>query len=514
MPPQKKRTIYHADPRWQRYQPQPDAGPSALAELLKARPMEPRPPIMSEQGTDPDYARPPFGAGPQRTTDIELPNADFLTELMGLNDRLSAANQGITAPENPPEPDLGTTVPRLGMRPQQAAAPAQIQPTGGEITVPYAGVRRGTEPVGSMPEPESPLGQLFGIGGLPDSELFRLANRRPQVIEGDRQDTVLPTTAPGANEYWASRLNERQGAYDQADQSQALERGRVEGRYNALDTAQTFQRPELQAQRDMASQEALDQYGAKADIDLAQYKAKAPYEIARAQAFRGTRNPLRIPATDATGRPVTKLIDPITLEELGQFAQPPTAQQRNQKIAYDRVAGMIDELEKLGSGEEIRGPEGNITRPASDPISKYTGPMQIPYGAGRGLMSMLNLDPTAKAYDAMRKFSLPSVSRAAGEVGVLTDQDIERIQNALPSRYDDRHSRSLKFSEIRGILRAAAERSGLPIGSWGNEDPRLTSGSPAPSSQGGLQVGQPVTLKDGTSGIVTAVYPDGTFDYE
>lgn len=65
------------------------------------------------------------------------------------------------------------------------------------------------------------------------------------------------------------------------------------------------------------------------------------------------------------------------------------------------------------------------------------------------------ISPATRAgiYKAKKKAFLAQLSRASGERGVLTDQDIERIQANIPGFYDTKESAENKLATIEKILK-------------------------------------------------------------
>lgn len=68
----------------------------------------------------------------------------------------------------------------------------------------------------------------------------------------------------------------------------------------------------------------------------------------------------------------------------------------------------------------------------------------------------------AKAYQELRSAYTAQISRALGEVGVLTDKDREVIQQAIPSINDSPEAKDIKIATLRNIL---ADVSGRQSGS-------------------------------------------------
>jgi hypothetical protein len=66
------------------------------------------------------------------------------------------------------------------------------------------------------------------------------------------------------------------------------------------------------------------------------------------------------------------------------------------------------------------------------------------------------LQPRAAAFNDLRAGSLSQLSKALGESGVLTDQDIQRALNLVPGLTDSPESAAIKFSALRRMLSTAA----------------------------------------------------------
>lgn len=79
----------------------------------------------------------------------------------------------------------------------------------------------------------------------------------------------------------------------------------------------------------------------------------------------------------------------------------------------------------------------------------------IPTTAFKGpLLASQSLSPASKAgvYNAKKKAFLAQLSRASGERGVLTDQDIARIENNIPGFFDTKESSEEKLASIERVL--------------------------------------------------------------
>ena len=87
---------------------------------------------------------------------------------------------------------------------------------------------------------------------------------------------------------------------------------------------------------------------------------------------------------------------------------------------------------------------------------KRVGPTGRIVGLGQKAGQALGLNPQASAYEAIRLASIGVLARAiSSEVGVLTQQDIERAEQLLPKLTDTPQEARLKFRSLR---EAIAER--------------------------------------------------------
>lgn len=68
------------------------------------------------------------------------------------------------------------------------------------------------------------------------------------------------------------------------------------------------------------------------------------------------------------------------------------------------------------------------------------------------LGALLRTNPDAAVYVATREAFLSMLTRAAGEKGPLTDQDVDRIKNALPAEGDTREIAERKIKQLRGLF--------------------------------------------------------------
>lgn len=73
-------------------------------------------------------------------------------------------------------------------------------------------------------------------------------------------------------------------------------------------------------------------------------------------------------------------------------------------------------------------------------------------GYGASLLGALKMNPQAGAYNDMRGGFLSQVSKALGESGVLTDQDIARVRNLVPDLADNPEQAAIKWQALRQVL--------------------------------------------------------------
>lgn len=91
-------------------------------------------------------------------------------------------------------------------------------------------------------------------------------------------------------------------------------------------------------------------------------------------------------------------------------------------------------------------------------------------GIKGSIATLTQNDADAAAYEATKKAFLSKLSRASGEKGVLTDQDIKRIENALPTFYDTPDTAQTKMDLVRQVMgEAIAAKEGSVESSAGND---------------------------------------------
>ena len=92
-------------------------------------------------------------------------------------------------------------------------------------------------------------------------------------------------------------------------------------------------------------------------------------------------------------------------------------------------------------------------QPSSSPLQARGGGVFQKAGAGLGF------NPSLNRYLSNRKAFAGLIAKGGfGEAGMLTDQDIARVTNALPSEFSTAEESKQAFEEIRTILGAARQR--------------------------------------------------------
>ena len=93
-----------------------------------------------------------------------------------------------------------------------------------------------------------------------------------------------------------------------------------------------------------------------------------------------------------------------------------------------------------------------------------------------GVATKTNVD--AVAYNALSTGLLSQLARATGEVGVLTDQDIQRVKSLLPSFYDTKATAKAKIDQLRnffGELKSSVSNAEIGSTSTSTSTPSQTN---------------------------------------
>lgn len=97
-----------------------------------------------------------------------------------------------------------------------------------------------------------------------------------------------------------------------------------------------------------------------------------------------------------------------------------------------------------------------------DEIPAVSGPRARIAGSILRAKAALGTDPKAATYERLRKAVFGQMAKiVSGEMGRLTDQDIKRIEGAIPSLLSTKEERELSFQALEDILRESEETFGL-----------------------------------------------------
>lgn len=121
------------------------------------------------------------------------------------------------------------------------------------------------------------------------------------------------------------------------------------------------------------------------------------------------------------------------LKQTGQTITPPKV--RETVSALGAARGVLDEIERL-----------------SGAVNTAKGPGRFAQGLKKtaGAVSQTDLDATM--LNTARQGFLASIARAAGEKGVLTEQDVTRARNLLPNVFDSGPAAQRKLAQLRSFL--------------------------------------------------------------
>jgi len=128
-----------------------------------------------------------------------------------------------------------------------------------------------------------------------------------------------------------------------------------------------------------------------------------------------------------------------------QNATPPVSKEQ---AAMMTTTSIIDEVERMVGGLDL----------SKSDLGAAT------LGRGRGVIGSLVPSSEAGQFQTFRKGVMSRLARALGEVGVLTDKDIERAINLIPSLADTPESAANRIQQLRSLLGEAASAYGQTKG--------------------------------------------------
>ena len=80
------------------------------------------------------------------------------------------------------------------------------------------------------------------------------------------------------------------------------------------------------------------------------------------------------------------------------------------------------------------------------------GPMALASGAKRSVAAAMQLDPEVSTYSGLRKATLGQAARVIStEKGVMTNQDMQRIEAAIPTQFTAKETGNQQFDQLEGI---------------------------------------------------------------
>ena len=129
------------------------------------------------------------------------------------------------------------------------------------------------------------------------------------------------------------------------------------------------------------------------------------------------------------------------------------------KFAVQGAINIVRRLRKLSQGifPKAKGLKGIVTR--------------VEEGVSKKFMNWLQDRPDWVVYDRITKATLSRMVRALGEKGVLTQQDVERIEKAYPKTgwiVDSRETAEKLFDELERLVRNGVEQKGYIISKDGS----------------------------------------------
>jgi hypothetical protein len=151
--------------------------------------------------------------------------------------------------------------------------------------------------------------------------------------------------------------------------------------------------------------------------------------------------PITIHTSDAQGNAVTKVVD--RRGAAGQeFSAAPTTDTRNRQAAAQRITPVVEAIDEL-----------------STRINVNQGIAATAIGAADRQKAKVNLNDDISEYQGVVSGFTPMLARAVGHTGVLTQQDVDSVREALPTPEDSKSVRDRKITRFKSLL-----ATGLPPG--------------------------------------------------
>lgn len=201
-------------------------------------------------------------------------------------------------------------------------------------------------------------------------------------------------------------------------------------------------------------------------------------------ASKGKTNPSSDDISQAVAQAtaVNAGLDGTNDQLMAMGIDPRTASAEQRQAAKEAIFERAKELKRIESGEVLT-QKINIERkaalqparafldelkPTVDKIFTASGPLErLLKTPGSNVKIWLQTDPDAIAYQTLTNGFLAKLSRAAGEVGVLTEQDVQRAKALLPVFTpipDTKQVAQRKLTDLNKLLDEIGNRNVTPPG--------------------------------------------------
>jgi hypothetical protein len=186
------------------------------------------------------------------------------------------------------------------------------------------------------------------------------------------------------------------------------------------------------------------EFGTPANVDtVAEGKAKIAGNVTTAQGTAGSNVELGLAPPAPPGSPERPPMSRKGAEAYEGAVGSKRAQSKYDAIAMNRPLNLVNDLDALSSRLMT------VPKP---------GPLQWIQGGQNWLGATLKYNQTAQAYQQTTKSILGELARQVSqERGVLTNQDIDRIEGGLPTFTDTKPVRDFKIGRIRSLLQTNKE---------------------------------------------------------
>ena len=172
-------------------------------------------------------------------------------------------------------------------------------------------------------------------------------------------------------------------------------------------------------------------------------QARVDRLVQAAELLSGARRsdvpPIRIimgPEGPVQFDPRTNISKPIPSPTGAPLPRPPTAEETNQAVRMRGIYSVVDDMEEL-----------------SKQIHRFEGPAAGIAGVVRRGAATINVDTVAREYVHVVEAFLAQLSRLAGEVGNLREEDVQRARLMVPLMTDGQRLARNKFARLRRFLR-------------------------------------------------------------